>query len=129
MIGRASARRDDGFVTIQYVVATAFVLVVLVLAANLLVDLYVRAAVRDALDEGVRAAVPAAADATACRRRAQDVVAGLARGPIARGVHVDCRIVGADVRADARVTLPSFVPWLVPAWTVDLHAAARREPE
>ena len=37
----------DGFSTIQYVVATAFSLVLFVLVANLLVDLYARGAVPD----------------------------------------------------------------------------------
>ena len=54
---------EHGFTTIQYVVATGFSLLLFVLVANLLVDLYERGAVRDALDEGVRAGVPAAATA------------------------------------------------------------------
>ena len=45
--------RDDGFTTIQYVIAVAWSLLLLVLVANFLVDLYARGAVRDALDEGV----------------------------------------------------------------------------
>lgn len=125
------ARRDErgGFVTVQYVAATAFALVFLVLAANVLVDLYVRAAARDALDEGTRAAVPFAADASTCQRRAQAVIGSLAHGPVGRGIRVDCRIVGNHVVADARVAMPTFVPWLVPSWTLDLHADALREPE
>jgi hypothetical protein len=127
--GSARHGESGGFVTIQYVAATAFALVLLVLAANVLVDLYVRAAVRDALDEGTRAAVPAAADAATCRRRAQDVVASLAHGPVGRGIRVDCQIVGNHVVAVAHVALPTFVPWLMPSWTLDLHADALREPE
>ena len=52
-------RGEAGFTTIQYVVATGFSLLLFVLVANLLVDLYARAAVRDALEEGTRAVVPA----------------------------------------------------------------------
>src|SRR6185369_11572384 len=67
-------RRDEGgFTTLQYVVATGFSLVLFVLVANLLVDLYARGAVRDALDEGVRAQVPGAAPADACEARARGV--------------------------------------------------------
>ena len=51
-------RGERGFTTIQYVVATAWSLLLFVLVANLLVDLYERGAVRDALDDGVRAGVP-----------------------------------------------------------------------
>lgn len=113
--------------TVQYVLATAFTLVLLVVAVNVLVDLYVRAAVRDALDEGARAAVPIGTDATTCERRARTVVAALARGRVGRGVTVACRVAGEWVVADADLTLPSFVPWLVPGWHVDLRALARRE--
>ncbi len=113
----------------QYLVATAFSLVLLVLAANVLVDLYMRAAVRDALDEATRAAVPSATEVGACTQRATDVLATLARGPLGRGVTVGCRIVGGTVLADAHVVLASFLPGIVPSWSFDLHAAARREPQ
>ena len=72
--------RDAGFTTIQYVVATAFSLLLFVLVANLLVDLYERGAVRDALDEGVRAGVPIGATAADCEARAHDVVRSIANG-------------------------------------------------
>ncbi|HEY1740457.1 MAG TPA: hypothetical protein VGI86_17220, partial [Acidimicrobiia bacterium] len=65
--------------SLQYVAASALALVLLVMAANLLVDLYVRAAVRDALDEGVRAAVPLGGTADDCEARANDTVHGLVR--------------------------------------------------
>jgi hypothetical protein len=57
-------------------------LVLLVLIANLLVDLYARGAVRDALDDGVRAAAPAGATVAACEARVREVVSGLIRGPL-----------------------------------------------
>ena len=64
-----AARPDErGFTTIQYVIAVAWSLVLLVLVANLLVDLYARGAVRDALDDGVRAGAPAAARSPRARR-------------------------------------------------------------
>ena len=55
------------FTTIQYVIAVAWSLVLLVLIANLLVDLYARGAVRDALDDGVRAGAPAGASGCGVR--------------------------------------------------------------
>ena len=73
-------RGEGGFTTIQYVVATGFSLLLFVLAANLLVGLYERGAVRDALDEGVRAGVPVAAGADDCLLRAHDVVRSIASG-------------------------------------------------
>ena len=72
---------DSGFVTLQYVIAVAWSLVLLVLVANFLVDLYARGAVGDALDDGVRAAAPSSQPVAACETRAQEVVTGR-RGPL-----------------------------------------------
>ena len=120
-----SSRGDGGFTTIQYVIAVAWSLVLLVLIANLLVNLYARGAVRDALDDGVRAAAPAGASVAACEQRAQEVVTGLVRGPLLRTV-VHCREEGAFVVAEAQVTLRSWLPMLVPDWHMHLRAEALR---
>lgn len=113
--------------TIQYVAATAFTLLLLVLVANLLVDLYARGAVREALDEGVRAAVPVDAGAPACEARSREVIGNLLHGQVGEGVEVTCEVGPERVRAHATVTLRSWLPGLVPAWRFDLTAAARRE--
>jgi hypothetical protein len=118
--------REAGFTTIQYVIAVAWSLLLLVLVANFLVDLYARGAVRDALDDGVRAAVPAAAPAAACEQRAHEVLRGLVRGPLV-DARVRCATSGAFVTADATVSLRSWLPMLVPDWHLTLHAVARRE--
>ena len=104
-----------GFTTIQYVIAVAWSLVLFVLVANLMVDLYARGAVRDALDDGVRAGAPAAGPVAACEARAHEVVSGLVRGPLldARGALRRVRAVRrgrgeglvAVVAADARSRL------------------------
>jgi hypothetical protein len=118
---------ERGFTTIQYVIAVAWSLVMLVLVANLLVDLYARGAVRDALDDGVRAGAPSAASVAACEARAHEVVTGLVKGPllIAR---VRCEQAGSFIVADADVSLRSWLPMLVPDWHMTLHAEALREP-
>ena len=118
---------DRGFTTIQYVIAVSWSLVLLVLVANLLVDIYARGAVRDALDDGVRAGAPVAASPAACEARAHEVVSGLVRGPLLQA-EVHCRESGALVVADANVTLRSWLPMLVPDWRMTLHAEALREP-
>jgi hypothetical protein len=120
-------RGERGFTTIQYVIAVAWSLVILVLVANLVVDLYARGAVRDALDDGVRAGAAAVTPDVACERRAHQVVAGLVRGPILH-TELHCRQVGAFVVADANVALESWLPMLVPDWHITLHAVALREP-
>lgn len=120
-----SSRGDGGFTTIQYVIAVAWSLVLLVLIANLVVDLYARGAVRDALDDGVRAAAPAGASVAACEQRAKEVVNGLVRGPLLRTV-VHCREEGGFAVAEAQVTLRSWLPMLVPDWHMQLRAEALR---
>jgi hypothetical protein len=119
-------RHDDGFTTIQYVIAVGWSLVLLVLAANLLVDLYARGAVRDALDDGVRAGAPSGRPVAACEARAREVLVGLVRGPL---VTADVRCDEQDglVTADARVSLQSWLPMLLPDWRFSVHAVARQE--
>ncbi|HEY3834192.1 MAG TPA: hypothetical protein VGO03_18010 [Acidimicrobiia bacterium] len=112
--------------SLQYVAASALALVLLVMAANLLVDLYVRAAVRDALDEGVRAAVPLGGTAADCTARADDTIQGLVRGDLGHGVALRCAITGGVVTADADVVLPAFVAGL-PGWSFRLRAEAEQE--
>ena len=101
----------------------AWSLVLLVLVANLLVDLYARGAVRDALDDGVRTGATAGAPVLACETRAREVVAGLVRGPLLR-TQMHCEESGGFVVADARVTLRSWLPMLVPDWHLHLRAGS-----
>jgi hypothetical protein len=119
-------KSESGFVTIQYVAGIALSLVLLVLMANLLVDLYARGAIRDALDEGVRAAAPMDAAVGACETRAREVLDALVRGPVA-DVDLECAQDGAWVVAEARVTLDSWLPMLVPDWRMHVRAEALRE--
>ncbi len=121
-------RDDRGFTTIQYVAATALSMVLFVLVANLLVDVYARGVVRDALDEGVRAAAPVGASIGACEHRARDVVGSLGGGSLLHVEALECTAGGSGtVVASARVSLRSWLPGLVPAWHMELRASARRE--
>lgn len=122
---RQSTGGDRGFTTIQYVIAVAWSLVLLVLIANLLVDLYARGAVRDALDDGVRAAAPAGATVAACETRAREVVSALVRGPVL-STDIHCQDSGPFVTADTDVTLRSWLPMLIGDWHLHLHAEALR---
>lgn len=121
------ARDQRGMMTIQYVAATGFTLVLLVLMANLLVDLYARGAVREALDEGTRVASRADGTAGMCEERAAEVLATLLRGPIGDDIAVECSVVGGWVQATADVRLRAWVPGLVPDWHFEAHAAGVQE--
>jgi len=122
-----SARGERGSVTVQFVVATAFSLVLLVLVANGLVDLYARGSVRDALDEGTRAGVVAGANEAECERRAYEVTETLLRGSIGRDIAIDCRARGDGwMRATALVRLHAWLPG-VPDWVFTVTAVAREQ--
>ncbi len=97
------------------------------MVANLLVDLYERGAVRDALDEGVRAGVPVATGPEACIARANEVVHSIASGSSLHVDDINCSFDGERVVATARVTLRSWFPMLLPDWRLTLQAAALRE--
>ena len=116
-----------GFTTLQYVVATGFSLVLFVMVGNLLVDLYERGAVRDALDEGVHAAVPAAATTVDCEARARDVLRSIAGGSLLRVEELRCERENEFVVARARVSLRSWLPMVVPDWSLRVRAAAVSE--
>jgi hypothetical protein len=118
---------EDGFTTVQYVATIALTMLLLVLFANVLVDLYARGAVRDALDEGVRAAAPRGGSVQVCEARAGEVVSGLLHGPFGRNVDIECETDGGVVRARARGSFPSWLPSVAPSWHVALQAEMRVE--
>jgi hypothetical protein len=122
------AHHDErGFATVQYVATVGLSLLLLVLFANLLVDLYARGAIRDALDEGVRAAAARGATIDECEARAAEVLTGLLHGPIGDDVRVRCETEGASVVARAEGSLPSWLPFAVPPWRVSYEARMRTE--
>ena len=120
-------RPERGFTTIQYVVATGLSLLLFVLTANVLVDLYARGAVRDGLDEGVHAAVPAGASVQQCVARTREVVASIAGGSVLQVRSLRCSRDGDRVVARAAFTLRSWLPMVVPDWHVQLQATATIE--
>ena len=119
--------RHAGFATIEHVIATACTLVILLGAANLAVDLYVRAAVRDALSDGVRAALPSGHGVDDCARRATAAVDAMVRGPLRRRVVVRCSLQRGFVVADAQGRFVSFLPGIIPAWSFTVRASGLPE--
>ena len=115
-----------GMTTVQYVVATAFVLVVFVGLANLVVDLYARGAVRAAVDEAVRAGARVDASVTQCDARARDVLADLLGRRLRSGVVVSCAERVGVVTATADVRLPSWLA-VIPDWSFTVTGTAVTE--
>ena len=130
MSGAPPRRRDlgeGGLVTVQYVFAVGISFILLVLVANLLVDLYARGAVRDALEEGTRSAIPAGTSSTTCSDRTRVVLDGLLHGPIGRDIRVRCSASPGAVTATANVRLGSWLPGVVPDWSFTVRSVALRD--
>ena len=118
---------SGGFLTVQYVLAVGLSFVLLVLVANLLVDLYARAAVRDALEEGTHAVVPIDARAGRVRRagaRACCTTCCAARSAATSTFAARPTPAWSPRRADVR--LPSWLPGLTPDWQI--HGSRDRDP-
>lgn len=120
-------RPPRGFASVQLVVASGLVLVLLALVAQLLVGLYARAVVRGALDEGARAGARVGAGPTECEDRARDAAAALLAGPLGERVAIRCADDGRWVVARAEVDLPGFGALLPGGWHFDVRAVASRE--
>jgi hypothetical protein len=112
--------------TIQYALATAIVLVVFVLVANVIVDLYARGAVRAAVDEAARTGARIDATVGDCTTRAHDVLGGLVGARLRGAVAVRCDEADGVVVARADVELPSWLA-LVPDWSFDVVGTAVKE--
>lgn len=118
---------QDGFVTIQHLLAVGLSLVLLASLANLLVFSYGRGVVRAALDEGVRAGSRAGASSSECQARAEAVLGDLLSGSLGQGVRVRCSHREATVIASAAVSFPAWAP-LIPSWSFTATAEAVAEP-
>jgi hypothetical protein len=97
-----------------FTIALSFIF--LTLAANFIVDQYLRGVVRNAVDEGARAGAQLGAAPNACVTRAQQVMGNLAGGPLGRTITVTCSTNGADVIATGHASLKGWLP-AVPTWT------------
>jgi len=112
--------------TIQYAFATALVLVVFVMVANVIVDLYARGAVRAAVDEAARAGARVDATTADCATRAGEVLVGLVGPTLRSGVDVRCEVSDGVVTARADVELPSWLAWM-PDWAFTSIGTAVKE--
>ena len=126
MVEHPAPTREGGFVTAQFVVVVALSLLFFTMMANVIVFMYGRGVVRAALEEGVRAASPAAATTAACQRAAGETMRSLLGGSMARDVRIDCEIRGGEVHASAT---GRFVGWLpgMPDWRFANQATAVKE--
>ena len=121
----AAARGDGGVTVIAYVAVWTFVLVVLVMVLEMIVNTYGRAAIGHALDTGVRAATRVNSAADECQRRTTETMDSMLGGSMRNGATITCATTATRVDASATVT---FQPWLPisPRWHFTVHASAAK---
>lgn len=119
-------RQQDGFLTIQFVLAVALSLLLLVLIANVIIVQYGRGVVRAAAEEGAQAGSRLSASEADCEARAGEVLDGLLGGPMGDQISVSCTVGASQVVATVQYT---FTPWLplVPPWTGTQSSFAVKE--
>lgn len=101
--------------TVQFVVAVALSLLLLVLIGNVIVVQYGRGVVRAAAEEGAQAGSRLTATRVDCEARADEVLDGLLGGPMGDDVSVDCTVGTSEVVVTVSYR---FTPWLplIPSW-------------
>lgn len=107
-------------------VTIALSFIFLTLAANFIVDQYIRGVVRNAVDEGARAGAQLGAAPNACQTRVQQVLNNLASGPLGHNVRVTCAANGAEVIATGQARLSGWLP-AVPTWTFTVEGISVTE--
>ena len=127
MDSRTAARLvdEDGVSSVQFLAASALVLLFFVLVANLVVVQYGRGAVRSALEQGAR--IGTVRGPASCVDATSGVLADLLGGEMGRDLTVDCARDGRDVVATASGSFRSWTPFS-PDFTVEIEVRARAEP-
>ena len=123
----AEPSNEEGMTTVQYVAATAFSLIALVMMANFIVFVYARGVVRAAVDEGARAGSRFGATTAEGDSRARDVLGDLLAGRLGSDVSVQCESNEDEIHASVHVTLHGWLPAVVPDWTFTLDARSVKE--
>ena len=117
---------EDGYLTIQFVVAVGFSLLLLVLIANVIIVQYAQGVARSAAEEGAQAGSRLSATKVECEARANEVLGTLLGGAMGANVEVGCNVGPTEVAATVQYT---FTPWLplIPAWTGSQTSFAVKE--
>jgi hypothetical protein len=118
---------DRGFTSLQFLLASSLALIFFVALANVIVVQYSRAAMRSALDQGVRSGT-IAGTADACEDRIAQVLGELLGGSIGESTDFECGVDGSLVRATGVLTVDSWTPF-TGDFEVHLVAEASLEPD
>ena len=116
---------DGGVSSVQFVLASAFALILFLALANLVVVQYGKGAVRSALEQGARAGTTAGI--AACEATAGQVLDDLLGGRMSDGLVLSCSLSGGAMVSSASVVFESWTP-LTPDFAFSLSSSAVFEP-
>lgn len=103
-------RREDGFTVAGAIWVMAVTLVLVTAFANLFVQRYAQAVIRQATDEGARAWAVNGGTADDCFTAADDVLGDLLGGSMATGITISCQDTGTTIQVTAAATLTGLPP-------------------
>lgn len=117
---------EEGFTSVQFLLASVLGLVLAIGLLNLVVVQYGRGALQSALEQGVRAG-SLRGDLRACEETINSVVGQLLSGRMSDGLAVDCSSASGLITASASVAFPSWSP-LSGDFRVQMESRALIEP-
>lgn len=106
----AGGETEHGFTIASAMWVMAVTLVLVTGFADLFVQRYAQAVIRQATDEGARAWAVQGGTADDCLAAANDAVDDLLGGPMASGITFSCSANGTTVQVTANATLRSLPP-------------------
>lgn len=124
-VGAADGGAEAGFTIASAMWVMAVTLVLVTGFADLFVQRYAQAVIRQATDEGARAWAVQGGTADDCLAAANDAVDDLLGGPMAAGITFSCNADGATVQVTANATLRSLPP--LPDARFDTTSVVARE--
>jgi hypothetical protein len=108
--GPETADAEGGFTIAAAIWVMGITLVLVTLFANLFVQRYAQAVIRQSTDEGARAWAVQGGTFDDCITAANDAIADLLGGPIAAGIQISCADTGATIQVSATATLRALPP-------------------
>ncbi|MEM8926068.1 MAG: hypothetical protein AAGD35_21390 [Actinomycetota bacterium] len=107
---RTAVSGEDGFTVASAMWVMAVTLVLVTAFANLFVQRYAQAVIRQATDEGARAWAVNGGSADECLLAANDVIGDLLGGSMASGIAISCVDAGDTIQVTASATLAGLPP-------------------
>lgn len=106
----AAERAEGGFTVVSAIWVMGVTLVLVTMFADLFVQRYAQAVIRQATDEGARAWAVQGGTPADCQDAAQRAIGDLLGGSVAKGISFSCADTGATISVSAVATLRSLPP-------------------